>query len=558
MGRFFSFLLIFFAAFMGYWLGQGERMSQKKKSFLVENIHPAREFPLTQPKAFVFLVHAHNQAAWCERSLHSIFAQEYEGFRLIFVDDGSVDGTLEKAQQFIVENQQEHRALIIQNEKPLGLVASIYRMIDSCQEGEILIPLEAKDWLAHPQVLSRLNSIYQNPDVWCTWGQTIQYPSYEILDPPDWSPEQVEKKGFESLDLHGCHSFYAAVFKHIQLQDLFQDGAIAKSKKSYLIPLLELAGGRVRSLFEPLAFENRSSFSEPQDALFLPNRHYQPLAAFPKKQESGDKADILLFSFNRPLQLYACLESIHRYVTGHDCISVIYRASNEGFALAYEELKKSFPAVRFVMQGENPKKDFKPLVNRLTFQTPAKYVLFGVDDLIVKDFVDLKQCVQWIEKAGAYGFYLRFGRHIQHCYQAGRSQNVPASMPVGSGIYVWDIGRGDLDWGFPNNLDMTLYRKADLKQAFQKMKFNNPNGLEFNWARDYKPPAAIGLYFEQSKIVNIPLNVVTMTGNPHMNYLTPEELLAKFNQDLKIDIDPLYQIENPSPHFDYIPQFIAR
>jgi hypothetical protein len=58
--------------------------------------------------------------------------------------------------------------------------------------------------------------------------------------------------------------------------------------------------------------------------------------------------------------------------------------------------------------------------------------------------------------------------------------------------------------------------------------------------------------------VNIPMNIVGRTGNPHMNYLNAEELLLKFNQGLKIDIEPLYKVENHSPHIDYIPEFVLR
>lgn len=105
---------------------------------------------------------------------------------------------------------------------------------------------------------------------------------------------------------------------------------------------------------------------------------------------------------------------------------------------------------------------------------------------------------------------------------------------------------------------MTLFRKSDLKQAFQKMKFKTPNSLEFTWASEYAPKNAIGLYFEQSKIVNLPLNVVSATGNPHMDFSSPEELLAKFNEGLKIDIDPIYRINNCSPHFEYQPEWVYR
>ena len=175
--------------------------------------------------------------------------------------------------------------------------------------------------------------------------------------------------------------------------------------------------------------------------------------------------------------------------------------------------------------------------------------------------VDLKLCMEMMEKTGAYGFYLRFGKHIRFCYMNGQPQPVPDSIPLAQNIYAWDLKEGKGDWGFPNNVDMTVFRKADLKEAFEKMKYKTPNSLESIWATEYAPAqdlGTLGLYFERSKIVNIPLNIVSRTGNPHMNFSSPEDLLAKFNEGWKIDIEPLHRIVNDSPHFECIPEFVAR
>ena len=150
------------------------------------------------------------------------------------------------------------------------------------------------------------------------------------------------------------------------------------------------------------------------------------------------------------------------------------------------------------------------------------------------------------------------GQHIDYCYRFDRSQEIPLSHPLSSGIYAWDLSTGDYDWGFANSLDMTLFKKETLKKPFQELRFKTPNSLEYNWAAEFNAKNAIGLYFEVSKLVNIPMNVVGHTGNPRMNYLNTEELLSKFNQGLKIDIEPLFQVGNNSPHVDYIPEFVMR
>jgi glycosyltransferase involved in cell wall biosynthesis len=525
-------ILIFLVAFGGFWFGKTPVKPALKP---LANVHPEKDFPISERKSFVIVIYAYNQALWCEKALHSVFEQDYDHYRVILVDDGSTDGTSEKAKQFIVANNQGDKAILIRNETRYGLVASLYRAIDSCLDREIVIPLNGKDWLSSPGVLNRLNLAYQNPDVWVTFGQGIEYPSYEIKD-------DVQT------------SYYAALFKQIHLEDLFQQGQFAPA---YLPPILDLAGGRIRKLQEPIAFSNSASPVFPDQPLPQVAK-YEPLSTFPKTRPPT-AADILVFSFDRPLQLYACLESIQRYITGYDNLTVLYRASDAQFAAGYEKVKQAFPTIDFVAQSmSDPKQDFKPNIQKIVFDSPSEFVLFGVDDIIVKDFVDLKFCMAQMQKTGAYGFYLRLGRHIHHCYQLDKTQAVPPSQPLTGGVFAWDLKTGEYDWGFANSLDMTLFKKSELKIPFKELKYKTPNSLELCWTQKYSPKKAIGLYFETSKLVNIPMNVVGHTKNHHMNYLNTEELLTKFNQGLKIDIEPLYKLENKSPHLDYIPEFVIR
>ena len=554
--------IIFFAFLSG--AGELKRMHSPKASFspLIKGLKVERDLPVTENKSFAIIIYAHNASSWCERALRSVFEQDYEHYRVLFVDDASVDGTLELAQKFIVDNQQDRRVIAIRNNECLGFVGSLYRAADYCQDPEIIIPLDAQNWLTHDHVLSRMNEVFQNPDIWISFGQSMEYPAYVIVEPPFLDPMIIEKKGFRAM---GCFqspsiAFYASIFKSIQLPDLFSDGQFSALSAAYIFPLLEQSGGRHRTLREPWVFINHSL--HPRDcrdesAMIQSQHSYRPLAQFPSSSTSKSGIDIILFSFDRPLQLYSALESIQRYVTGYQNLTVLYRASDGRFDDAYNTVKSAFPKVHYIKQSDQPRKDFKPLFLQALSDSPSPYVFFGVDDMIIKDFVDLTMCRQMIEKTGAYGFFLRFGRHIHHSFMGNRPEAIPPSVLLSHGVYAWDLHQGEGDWGFANNLDMTLYRKADLKPIFTQLKFKSPNSLESIWAR-YAPSHSIGLYFEHSKMVNLPLNIVNPSDCPHMNFMTAEELLVKFNQGFKIDIDPLYQIENPSPHFEYTPDLIVR
>jgi len=514
-------ILIFLIALAGFWMGMGKEGPPKKPQLIAMNTHPEKEFPVTEHKSFVIVIYAHNQAIWCERALRSVFEQDYDHYRVILVDDGSIDQTGERAKQFIVDNNQDEKVILMCNEQRVGEVASLYRAIDSCLDKEIVIPLQAKDWLASPVVLNRLNLAYQNPNVWLTFGQAIEYPSYAIRD-----EAQV--------------SYYAVLFKQLQLNDLFFHGSFVSNPEAYLGPLQDISGGRMRKMREPIAFSNLAPPLR-REALSAEISKYSPLSSFPEPRQPK-QTDIVLFSTDRPLQLYASLESIQRYISGFEQLTVLYQASHESFAVAYEKVKDAFPFASFVLQKRG---DFKKPLEKIVFQSPSEYVLFGGDDVIVKDFVDLQLCTDQMEKTGAYGFYLRFGRHINHSFLSNEPQALPPSEPLSGGIYAWDIGLGEADWGLAPSLDMTLFKKEQIKKVIAHSRYKNPNGLEVSWTKEV-PAKALGLYFERSKMVNI------------SNVLDAEELLVKFNQGLKIDIDPLYKVENGSPHLDYIPEFVVR
>lgn len=276
--------------------------------------------------------------------------------------------------------------------------------------------------------------------------------------------------------------------------------------------------------------------------------------------ERDRHVDLIVFSYNRPLQLYAFLESSQQYLTGLGATIVIYRSGNKAFHDAYEKVRSAFPWAQFWEQGSNPTQDFKPLTMKALAQTSSAYIMFAVDDIVVKDYVDLALCVKLLEKTGAYGFYLRLGTRITDCYACSAAENVPAYERVDDAVISWTLGRATYDWGYPNTVDMTVYRKADVVRDFNSFAFTNPNTLEGYWSMlSGRESSKKGICFEESKIVNLPLNRVQDTyHNRTMNSFLPEDLLDVFNKGLKMDIQPLFQVKNAGPHMEYVPTFVTR
>jgi len=266
--------------------------------------------------------------------------------------------------------------------------------------------------------------------------------------------------------------------------------------------------------------------------------------------------DLIFFSFDRPMQLYALLESTEKFVSHHGKIHVICRSSNNSFLDAYKILEKRFNKVNFVYQAESS--EFKHLLMNLFNANNSDYICFGVDDIIVKDYIDLSFCAIALKKyKNAYGFYLRLGKNIDYCYSENIGTPAP-KMDISQGLCLWKFADGKGDWNYPNTVDMTIYKKNEILADIEKCPMSNPSNFENQWAvkADHNK---YGICFYKSKIVNIPLNVVDPNNtNRHMNNYSCNELLEKFNCGYKIDINKLFRIDNRSPHFAFPIEFINR
>lgn len=277
--------------------------------------------------------------------------------------------------------------------------------------------------------------------------------------------------------------------------------------------------------------------------------------------------DFIIFSCNRPMQLYALLESTEYFITGLKQIHVLYRSTDKKFDAGYNIVKKAFPHVTYIKQDrllKIPGSDFKPLLINIFNKTDSGYIMFGVDDIVVKESVDIANCIECMRKYNAYGCYLRLCPTIDYMYSWQRPQRVPPLQAVPEG-YVWKYEDADRisDWGYPNCVDMTIYRKKDLNRIVRELNYRNPNTFEGQWSTRV-PHASLkhGFCYETSKIINFPLNLVqnTHTRNPHMvdERYTPSRLLELFMQGYKIDITPIFGMATDSAHVEYEPTFVLR
>jgi len=100
-----------------------------------------------------------NPGRWLEEAVRSIFAQTYQEWELLLVDDGSDDGSVER-----VARIRDMRVRLLHDGAHRGLVARL-NQIAQLASGEYLARMDADD-LMHPERLQRqLAVLEQVPDV---------------------------------------------------------------------------------------------------------------------------------------------------------------------------------------------------------------------------------------------------------------------------------------------------------------------------------------------------------------------------------------------------------
>jgi len=256
--------------------------------------------------------------------------------------------------------------------------------------------------------------------------------------------------------------------------------------------------------------------------------------------------DVVIFSKNRPMQLHALLDSMHKLT---DCkksanVTVIYKYE-EKYVAALENIKKTFESINFKSQT-----DFKSDVTNVLASNFNRFCTFLVDDIIFKEPVSLANvCHLLNSNSSVLTYSMRMGTHLNFCYPTNSPQPVPDGM-VQNGMFVWQWRNSQGDWGYPISLDGHVFRKNDVTRWMSRIDFSNPNQLE-----DRLQTAKMEnlethcVCTTTSCIVNLPINRVQDEYKNRCGDEDPEILLGLWNEGKRINVDAILGLNNNSAHF---------
>lgn len=252
------------------------------------------EFPL-QHRSFVIFICAFNDGAFVERTLRSVFSQVYDNYRLIYIDDASTDGSFDLARDAISQSKESLRATVVHNTQRLGLLANLVRAVQVCQDQDVVVVLHPQDFLSHEWVLNLLNQYYADPDLWLTYSQYREFPTYHLGSARSY--QQSEWGHLRQAPFSATHlqTFAAALFKRIKESDLLYQGAFLPQAAdvAFMMPMLEMAQDHFQFIPEILTVSHRQDTLEDREQQIRCERYvrglnpYAPLMSLTKDHEEA-------------------------------------------------------------------------------------------------------------------------------------------------------------------------------------------------------------------------------------------------------------------------------
>ena len=256
--------------------------------------------------------------------------------------------------------------------------------------------------------------------------------------------------------------------------------------------------------------------------------------------------DVVIFSKDRACQLDLLLRSIERHFVdrGDASIQVLYTFSEQAYGCAYDAVIAAHPDFAYVCERERAE-GFKDIVAGMVGDN--EFVTFLVDDDVFKEDFSLRapEFRTFAQDGEIMCLSLRMCPRMDYAYTLDRHTPIP-SFERGT---VWDWTGCDGDWGYPMSIDGHIFRSDELVPLVRELEFHNPNTFEDVLSRHpLASPKAV--CFEESKLINIPVNRVQDTALNRHGDVTAEWLNTHFLEGGRLSLGTVEGVRNPSPHHE--------
>lgn len=438
-------------------------------------------------KKIVIIITSFKNKDWYRANLDSVYRQNYQNYRVIYLDDNSPDGTGALVAAYLKENGQEHRTTLIRHTEWQSQMANHYNAVYLCDDDEIICQLDGDDFLYDENTLNIINHIYHDESVWITVGLPVMsdnWQQYPDLVPDKLKEEIVSSNGFrrrqEGWPYNHLRTFRAWLFKQIKLEDLMFKSSFKTLSPcpdvAMLYPMYEMAGFHghvVKNLLYVWNVKNPIS-----------QRYITPLAKI------LDVDYTIRFSWPLYQPLEAPIINYSEQFKNKKCDLIIFVAKDEIFqstcSIASKITNINLVHVLSDVSLSEPQSFYDTLVDTVK-SCSQDYIILSSATAQITQSVNASLAIQELERTFAHGFYL----HLKY-----GSDIFPLCGQLTQDLFAWQPQYTKHILSQPNLLGAILYRKKDILNQLQTIHPTSCVEFKKMWAELEIPERSVGLFYK--------------------------------------------------------------
>ena len=214
---------------------------------------------------FIIITPFYNVEKWVKYCLRSVSRQGYKNYWHYLIDDLSTDSSTEFIENEALQNQ---KIKLIKNTTKKYALKNINDVLEEIKpsDEDIIVILDGDDWFAAPDVLEKLNKIYNDEDCWMTYGSYVEFPSKIKGKFAKQIPEHViNNNSYRESPWMSSHlrTFKYKLWKNIDKNDFVskQTGNFIKAAwdLAFVFPMLEMSGKKAHYVKNILYVYNRQN-----------------------------------------------------------------------------------------------------------------------------------------------------------------------------------------------------------------------------------------------------------------------------------------------------------
>lgn len=191
----------------------------------------------------VILTGFYNAQDYIERCIGSIMSQKYKDFTCYITHDLSTDNSVNLVKELIKDDSRF--ILIDDNDKKLyqaGNFDKVIRYNSRIADNEVLVEVDGDDYLPDVNVLTRIDDVYKNPDIWIANGSFKFSTGGNGFSSKQTNFDNLRQAAFTASHIRTWRAF---LWRNIKQDDLFDENGNYwqwSSDLCFMYPMLEMSG----------------------------------------------------------------------------------------------------------------------------------------------------------------------------------------------------------------------------------------------------------------------------------------------------------------------------